>query len=145
MNENLNLVEKLKNIPAGTVFYTTTRGNCEFCRISNKNIIIKIVDCSSCFIYAIDKFGRLGSDGECIIFPSKDQRDWDKFILDPIKIGTPCMVRNFLEELWTLEYYAGEKCCYRGQRKDGSIKRWLNIIPVSDFDFENLCRKGEEK
>lgn len=143
MNENLNLVERLKNVPAGTVFYTTMRGNCEFCRISNKNIIIKIVDCSSCFIYALDKFGRLGSDGECIIFPSKEQRDWSKFEYDPIKIGTPVMVCDNPKDGWDLNYYAGKGECFYQNKKQ--VCTWGNIIPVSEFDFENLCRKGERK
>lgn len=143
MEENLNLIEKLKNVPAGTMFYSTTRGDCEFCRIDGKSIIVKIDD-YYIYIYELDKFGRLGEDGECILFPSKDQRDWSKFEYDPIKIGTPVMVRDNKWEAWRLKYYNGNGECCGQTYKDHSYK-WREIIPVSEFDFENLCRKGEAK
>ena len=37
---------------------------------------------------ALDSDGKFDADGECMIFPSKDQRDWSKFKA-PIKRFNP--------------------------------------------------------
>ena len=83
MNENLNLVEILKDCPEGTKLYSTVYGDVELVRVylddNTYPIEIKI-DEGSDMIY-ITNDGRLFDDfrGECTLFPSKDQRDWSKF------------------------------------------------------------------
>lgn len=83
MNKNLNLVEILKDCPKGTKFYSPIYGNVELIRVRKNDdgdypIEVKASDGS------IDNFvkdGRtyIGFDGECMLFPSKEQRDWSKF------------------------------------------------------------------
>ena len=83
MNENLNLVEILKDYPEGTKLYSTVYGDVELVRVylddNTYPIEIKI-DEGSDMIY-ITNDGRLFDDfrGECTLFPSKNQRDWSKF------------------------------------------------------------------
>ena len=83
MNENLNLVEILKDCPEGTKLYSTVYGDVELVRVylddNTYPIEIKI-DEDSDMIY-ITNDGRLFDDfrGECTLFPSKNQRDWSKF------------------------------------------------------------------
>ena len=83
MNENLNLVEILKDCPKGTKLYSTVYGDVELVRVylddNTYPIEIKI-DEGSDMIY-ITNDGRLFDDfrGECTLFPSKNQRDWSKF------------------------------------------------------------------
>lgn len=83
MNENLNLVEILKDCPKGTKLYTTTYGDVEFIRVNQNDdvyypIEIKLSDDS---INSVTTDGRLCEyyNGECVLFPSKEQRDWSKF------------------------------------------------------------------
>ena len=83
MNENLNLVEILKDCPKGTKLYSLIYGYVELERISNDEndkypIFIRLHDNT---IDDVAKDGRyIGIyDGECVLFPSKDQRDWSKF------------------------------------------------------------------
>ena len=83
MNENLNLVEILKNCPEGTKLYSTTYGDVEFIRVNQNDdvyypIEIKLIDDS---INSVTTDGRLCEyyNGECVLFPSKEQRDWSKF------------------------------------------------------------------
>lgn len=80
MNENLNLAEILKDCPRGTKFYTTVWGEVSFRNILKDSIYAFSIDtCSGnecitkkgCYIHV--------DDAECIIFPSKTQRNWDKF------------------------------------------------------------------
>ena len=80
MNENLNLVEILKDCPEGTKLYSPIIGEVEFKRI--KYCDYPIVTCSKNGnrILSFTKDGLFFSEGECImLFPSKDQRDWSKF------------------------------------------------------------------
>ena len=80
MNENLNLVEILKDCPEGTKLYSPIIGEVEFKRI--KYCDYPIVTCSKNGnrILSFTKDGLFFSEGECImLFPSKDQRDWSQF------------------------------------------------------------------
>ena len=83
MNENLNLVEILKNCPEGTKLYSTTYGDVELVRVYlDDNIYpieIKIGEGND--MICITNDGRLFDvfPGECTLFPSKEQRDWSKF------------------------------------------------------------------
>ena len=83
MNENLNLVEILKDCPKGTKLYSIIYGDVELEKVYLKDdeypIEIKIGEGSDMTYVAND--GRLLGDfpGECTLFPSKNQRDWSKF------------------------------------------------------------------
>ena len=81
MNENLNLIEILKDCPKGTKLYSTIYGDVEFESINEDKshpIIVRIDDDHT------ERFSADGKiysfyDGECILFPSREQRDWSKF------------------------------------------------------------------
>lgn len=80
MNEKLNLVEILKDCPKGTKLYLTTLGEVEFCQIDSGILPIRIKHKEVGDVWltqegkAYKTFG-----GECILFPSKEQRNWSKF------------------------------------------------------------------
>ena len=81
MNENLNLVEILKDCPKGTKLYSTVYGEVEFDGIRNGS------EHPVRFVKSDVSFGSAtaqglffsNSDGECTLFPSREQRDWSKF------------------------------------------------------------------
>ena len=80
MNENLNLVEILKDCPKGTKLYSTVFGEVELDSIdvvSSHPICVVFPSGDDSFT----KDGKMfdGCDGECVLFPSKEQRDWSKF------------------------------------------------------------------
>ena len=82
MNENLNLVEILKDCPKGTKLYSSVFGEVKFDHINthtNYPIVIRLKDRKG--YESITSEGKMFSeyDGECILFPSKEQRDWSKF------------------------------------------------------------------
>ena len=86
MNENLNLVEILKDCPSGTKLYSTVYGDVEFYDVNIDYNPIRVwckggPDCFTKILVDFTKDGKIfcGSDGECVLFPSKDQRDWSKF------------------------------------------------------------------
>ena len=81
MNENLNLVEILKDCPEGTKLYSPALGEVEFVRISDDDISFPIRVRVRYGMYTFSSQGRFCNieQGECLLFPSKEQRDWDKF------------------------------------------------------------------
>ena len=83
MNENLNLVEILKDCPKGTKLYSTLFGDVKFERVCKKEktmfpIEVKRSDGTIAAFMINGKF-YFGYSGECTLFPSKEQRDWSKF------------------------------------------------------------------
>lgn len=83
MEIKINITTILKNKPKGTKLYSTVHGKCTFEAITDE--IFKINFCTSKFGLTqsgectLIKFGNMYDDGECIIFPSKEMRDWSKF------------------------------------------------------------------
>ena len=117
MNENLNLVEILKDCPEGTKLYSTTYGDVELIRVNQNDdvyypIEIKLSDDS---INSVTTDGRLCEyyNGECVLFPSKEQRDWSKFNpkkpkFDP-KTFQPfdkVLVRDINSEKWKIQLFS---------------------------------------
>lgn len=81
MNENLNLVEILKDCPKGTKLYSTIYGDVEFESINEDKYHPIIVRIDDDYMECFSADGKIYSfyDGECTLFPSREQRDWSKF------------------------------------------------------------------
>ena len=81
MNENLNLVEILKDCPKGTKLYCTIYGYVTLDYIdegSGYPICIKHITGSTIRLTSDGKIFGIFC-GECILFPSREERDWSKF------------------------------------------------------------------
>ena len=85
MNENIDLTKILNGCPKGTKLYSTIHGEVIFRGIypDNYPIATTIYDKNEnsveCVYFTKDGRVMCRYDGECILFPSKDQRDWSKF------------------------------------------------------------------
>ena len=82
MNENLNLAYILKDCPKGTELYSSVFGRVEFDHInisSDYPIVIRLKGVEG--HESLTSEGKIFVDynGECVLFPSKEQRDWSKF------------------------------------------------------------------
>ena len=122
MNENLNLIEILEDCPKGTKLYSTLFGDVELervCKIENNIFTYPIeVKASDGATATFTKDGRFCAEysGECILFPSKDQRDWSKFTapwlkkdkFDPktLKPFDKVLVRDGSEYNWVCELFS---------------------------------------
>lgn len=84
MNENVNLTKILDGCPEGTEFYHAGYGRVWFVSINlNSNYPIKLsLHNNDCIHAAVSAKGTLdvSYNGECLLVPSKDQRDWSKFV-----------------------------------------------------------------
>ena len=137
MNENLNLVEILKDCPKGTKLYSTIHGEVEFDGIGNSGAYRVEFKTENGEYAGVTTDGRYLNylNGECILFPSKDQRDWSKFKVkkpkfDPntLKPFDKVLVRDDRNEKWQCSLFSyiniiddiyypyvaittGHKCC----------------------------------
>jgi hypothetical protein len=118
MNENIDLTKILKDCPKGTKFYSMIDGEVKFVKISNNPKLVYFTSHQSAFstfsnqgTFSTFENGKLYHDkGECILFPSKEQRDWSKFVptwetkKDVVKVTLhpfdKVLVRPDCESLW---------------------------------------------
>ena len=80
MNENIDLTKILKDCPKGTKLYSTVYGDVSFKEIID--VVYPIaVSCKDKHTECFKADGKvmIDYDGECCIFPSREQRDWSKF------------------------------------------------------------------
>ena len=117
MNENLNLVEILKDCPKGTTLYSPVYEYVELVSVS-------LVECAKYPIEIKDRYGvsdgitkdgRIYEEfhGECMLFPSKEQRDWSKF---NVKSNKPKFDPKTLKPF--------DKVLVR----DGNLGNWKNLF-----------------
>ena len=82
MNENIDLTKILKDCPKGWKLYTPIFGEAEFSSIEENSdypIILSLQKGGSAVFSKEGFFFTENIDVECLLFPSKDQRDWSKF------------------------------------------------------------------
>ena len=117
MNKKLNLVEILKDCPKGTKLYSTVFGEVEFEGINDIiGPIIVTTETGNAECFTADGKMYTYYSGDCLLFPSKDQRDWSKFKpknpkFDPktLQPFDKVLVRNYDEHCWECKLYSHEK------------------------------------
>lgn len=114
----INVAEKLKGCPKGTKLYSPLFGEVEFVRIEIGSIIVKVLDngipYSNVTFTAEGKLYNI-EQSECLLFPSKDNRDWNKFNLpaNTFKPFDKVLVRDYIDEKWMLSIFG----CYEDEDK----------------------------
>lgn len=135
MNENLDLTKILEGCPVGTEFYHAGYGRVWLAHIypDVENVAYPIV------LSLNEKSPRLHSicvtargtisysyDGECLLLPSKDQRDWSKFErfwdepktgkFDPktLQLWDRVLVRDATSRCWKIDFYGPNTNPYAG-------------------------------
>ena len=147
----MDLVKKLKDAPQGTILYSPIIGNMQFSHIDNDSYYpIHAISICSGDKYSFTKEGKYYSEeaGECVLFPSKDNRDWNNVSFrKDLPIDTPVVVfdtaynnKPALICSLRIRYYAGKGRAfndgYNSCNSHGDTL-WKYIIPVDEFDFEN--------
>ena len=122
MNENIDLTKILKNCPNDAIFYSSMYGNVTVCVYDLEDYPIAIYKYSvngTLFLCRLTKEGKYSKQykGECTLFPSKDQRDWDKFNaswykeekFDPniLKPFDKVLVR--ISNLWRVNFFSNKE------------------------------------
>ena len=118
MNENIDLTKILKNCPNGFELYSIIHGKVMFKKINDCSLYPIIVSNKEGGLDNFTADGKMliGYDGECCLFPSKDQRDWSKFIapwykkekFDPktLKPFDKVLAKDSSTSLWKIELFS---------------------------------------
>ena len=151
MNENLNLVEILKDCKKGTKLYSTVFGEVELDSIdvvSSHPICVVFPSGDDSFT----KDGKMfdGCDGECVLFPSKEQRDWSKFKpkkhkFDPttLKPFDKVLVKYLEDDYWSCDLFSN---IIEGEKHYPYLcinDHYMYCIPYND-DTKHLLGTKEE-
>ena len=124
MNENIDLTNILKDCPKGWKFYSTLYGEVEFEKIKKESeypIVIITKHGNNSDIKSDGRYYGEYDDGECTLFPSKDQRDWSKFSapwykkdkFDPktLQPFDKVLVRDSNGHIWVCDLFSYIKEC----------------------------------
>lgn len=148
--KELNLCEILKDCPKGTKLYTPLYGVCSLYSVDDKFVTVDYVGevniiCNETF-FANGAISTLGD--ECLLFPSKDNRDWSTFKpkkehFDPntLKPFDKILVRDTFVSCWMNNFFGftsieGEYRCVSGGA-------WKYCIPYND-DTKHLVGTADE-
>ena len=147
MNENLNLVEILKDCPKGTKLYSTVFGEVEFMKVFQEKVSYPIeIKLNNNLIENLTKDGRMFTEysGECTLFPSREQRDWSKFKLEKPKFDPKTLqafdkVLAFFNGIWVCDLYSH----YSDSQYICVSVRVRRVIPYND-DTKHLVGTSDE-
>ena len=84
--DKVNIAEILKNCPKGTKLYSPLCGECEFFKIKDGVIYVESSLNKVLGFNSLGMFYEWYEESECLLFPSKENRDWDTFQV-PFKNG----------------------------------------------------------
>ena len=76
METKINIAEILKDKPVGIKLYSSTFGYIKFNGVHKDKVYFYSEDTN---LHSIKPNGKMYDDGECVVFPSKEMRDWRKF------------------------------------------------------------------
>ena len=164
MNENIDLTKILKNCPKGTKLYSSAFGEVEFQYIIQGALYPIVIKLKNGVVEKLTPDGYQGCtpdgvlfsnyDGECILSPSKGQRDWSKFTapwykkekFDPktLKPLDKVLVRDACYMDWSCGFFShivsffDDTCKYNA----GGI-RYAMCIPYNE-ETEHLLGTTEE-
>ena len=143
MNENLDLTIILDGCPKGTEFHSNIYGKIIFEGITcspNDNFPIVFRDCQGGCVF-LPKSGKYDyENAECIVFPSKEQRDWSKFErfwdkskaerFDPktLQPFDKILARDCHDELWNIDLFSHKN----GNIARGLFSNWCYVIPFNE-------------
>lgn len=121
MNKKIDLKKILKDCPKGFKLYTPLFGEVVFEGISDSEVFPITTTNSRNIPCAFTKEGFYNdayTDAECLLFPSKDQRDWSKFTatwykkerkgkFDPntLKPFDKVLVRDYCTDEWIAQIF----------------------------------------
>ena len=157
MNENIDLTKILKDCPKGTKLYTPLAGEVYFVGIKERSeyqIDVENKDFNGLSFNSQGRYFTEFEDGECLIFPSKENRSWSnfkapwykKYKFDPntLQPFDKVIARNFNDQIWHADIFShvetDEDGSYYNVIKDDN---YIMIIPYND-DTKHLVGTSDE-
>lgn len=111
----MNIAKILKNCPKGTKLYSSIFGEVELLEVQlNEKFPITVEYDNNKVIESFTEDGKLYSnynDAECVLFPSKENRDWSNFKVPKkeeynFKPFDKVLVRDYNDDVWLISFFA---------------------------------------
>lgn len=157
MKEKINIVEILKDKPQGTKLYSSACGKCRLGEVDDKSFKISFYNSKFGFMNGgegyLDKNGKLYDDGECVVFPSKEMRDWEKFswkkgdVLYSAGLKEYCVFNKFISDgylMFISNYNVDENTKRVVPKTYDPDKNTVNYEKVSDEKATEIISLIEE-
>lgn len=141
MEEKINIAEILENKSQGTKLYSLTYGYCFYQEYTGDFGI----ECQSQngVQFNLDEYGRYCIEGECILFPSKEMRDWSKFAWNRGDVlisdcGFMCIFKE-----WASDDYTKFNGCYFDGMPNAETAKYSKLDNNTAYGYireiENRC------
>ena len=105
----INIYEILKDKTEGIKLYCTLFGDVIVVPYKRESGFMVELSKGETLVHQImdfDAFGRITETGECLIYPSKEQRDWSKFVLPAVLLLLPVLsVSPIFRYFWLHQNY----------------------------------------
>ena len=151
METKINIAAILKDKPQGTKLYSSACGKCELKEADDKSFKVSVYSSRYGFTSGgectFNKFGNLYDDGECVIFPSKEMRDWNKFAWKKGDVLAGAFGVLCIFEKWANADYTKFDSKFVTQKKRGTtfeIEDWYKVTnkavikqSISDIEEDN--------
>lgn len=147
MKEKINIAKILKDKPRGTKLYSSACGKCKLEEVDDKSFKISFYNSKFGFMNGgegyLDKNGKLYDDGECVVFPSKEMRDWEKFSWKKgdVLISDCGLVCIFKE--WASDDYTRFNGCYFDGMPNAETAKYSKLDNNTAYGYireiENRC------
>lgn len=142
MEEKINIAEILENKSQGTKLYSLTYGDCFYQEYTGDFGI----ECQSQngVQFNLDEYGKYCIDGECIIFPSKEMRDWEKFAWKRGDVLVNSRGLKILFDRWANDNYTSFYAKTINLVEDSFLDTNLHTL-ASEKDAKSFIKCIEEK
>lgn len=141
MDAKINIAKILKDKPQGTKLYSSACGKCELKEADDKSFKVSFYSSKFGFMNGgegtFDKNGNLYDDGERIVFPSKEMRDWSKFAWKngDVLVGNNGK-REVLFSTWVNDCYTkfvGLHCLITNDNEEVEYDNGTTVFNTDDF------------
>lgn len=140
MEEKINIAKILKDKPVGLELYSNTFGYISFNVVHKDKIYFLSEDD---YTHSVKSNGKMYDDGECVIFPSKEMRDWEKFTWKKgdVLISDCGFVCIFKE--WASDDYTKFNGCYFDGMPNAETAKYSKLDNNTAYGYireiENRC------
>lgn len=101
----INITEILKKSPKEAVYYSPLCGDCTIEDILEFTIVVAYKAEGKSKYFTVNSFGQYTEDGECVLFPSRDNKDWNTVDICPFKTFNKVLVRD-RGQIWCPAFFS---------------------------------------
>ena len=131
----MNIIDKIK---VGDTLYSTIMGEATIIKIDSKNTCANniIVKSELGLTFSFDKEGKYYTTGECVLFPSKENRDWStyspKFNTSTLEPFDKILVRDYNNHCWTTSLYSHYEDYEEQRFYIANNTSWNQCVPYNE-------------